>query len=401
METLIDDMAWCWWTRPRATRIGDVVYLGALDSRGHIVAATWDLSKRLADRTELARFEGDDHNNPALVAVPDRPLVAFYTRHGIDDALRLRVSTRPTDIGDWHDERVLSFGGSTTYAQVHPRGDELHLFTRVAETSWGYRRSRDWAATWDPPRSFLAFDTDQQIYMPTVMLDDQRTVRVAVSGHPKEYESKPLHDVWVCVLDLETGDVSRPGDGAVIANVHDGTGLPLNYDQLELVYATPPDRTVNIFDVGDGPHFEIGFVSKVKDDHSTADARYHVTSNRNGHWITDDVVPAGDRFGYIHAGLYVGGMAFPHRSPGDQVFLTREHDGRWHLERWDRGPGGTWSSRPLIAQSATRLTRPWAVTDPAGGLDVVVLALERYPEDDYFGWLSHLVGAGADGPYPA
>ncbi len=399
METLIDDMAWCWWTRPRATRIGDLLYLGALDSRGQIVAATWDLGKRLAHKAVLARFEDDDHNNPALIAVPGRPLVAFYSRHAADDALRFRVSTHPTDIGCWHDERVLQFGGTTTYAQVHPRGDELHVLTRVNETTWAYRRSMDWAATWEPARSFLAFDTDQQIYMPTVMLADQRTVRVAVSGHPKEYETKPLHDVWACEVDLETGAVSRPTDGAVVANLRDGTGLPLNYDQLELVHATPSDRTVNIFDVGDGPDFEIGFVSKVKDDHSTTDARYHVTSNRNGHWITDDVVAAGAKFGYIHAGCYVGGLAFPHRSAGGRLYLTREHDGRWHLERWDRGPAGGWTSRPLVAHSATRLTRPWAVTDPAEGLEVVALALERYPDDDYFGWLSHLVGAGGNGPY--
>ena len=32
VKPLIEDMAWCWWTRPRATRIGDEVYFGALDT---------------------------------------------------------------------------------------------------------------------------------------------------------------------------------------------------------------------------------------------------------------------------------------------------------------------------------------------------------------------------------
>lgn len=398
----IDDVCWCWWTRPRATRLGRYVYFGALDSAGSVVAATWDLVDRSVRKTVLATLEDDDHNNPAIVVAADRPPVAFYSRHSEDDALRVRVGLRPLDATAWQPETILTFGGVTTYAQVHPRGQELHLFTRVDETKWGYRRSLDWAATWEPPRDFLAFDTDQQIYMPTTLLPDGHTVRVAVSGHPKEYESKPLHDIWACLVDLRTGSVTRPSDGAVLANLFDGTGLPLGHDHLELVYRTPADRTVNIFDVSDGPEFEVGFVSKVKDDGSTTDARYHVTSHRDGRWVTEDVVAAGASFGYIHAGLYVGGVAFPHRSPGGRLYLTREDGGWWHLERWHREAGadgaGRWTARPLVAPTRTRLARPWPIADPVAGLEVVALSLQRYG-DSYFNTLSHLVGAGDTGPY--
>ena len=157
------------------------------------------------------------------------------------------------------------------------------------------------------------------------------------------------------------------------------------------------ERTVNLFDVGDGPVFEIGFVSKLKDDASTSDARYHVTSLRQGKWRSEDIVGAGAKFGYVDAGFYVGGLAFPDRSPGGRIYLTREADGLWYLERWDRDAAGTWAPRLLLPASATRLTRPWAVTNPADGLEVVALALERYGET-YFGWLSHLVTAGSITP---
>ena len=193
---IVEDMAWCWWTRPRAVRIGSQVYLGALDSKGRIVIAAFDLTCRTAHKVILASFEDDDHNNPAIVVEPDRPLIAFYSRHGVDDALRYRVSSRALDISDWADERVLQFGGTTTYAEVHVRGDALHLFTRVDETRWGYCRSLDWASSWQSPRDFLAFETDQQVYMASVLLPDKRTLRIAVSGHPKEWMRKPLHDVW-------------------------------------------------------------------------------------------------------------------------------------------------------------------------------------------------------------
>lgn len=333
----------------------------------------------------------------AVVAEPGRPLVACYARHDEDDALRYRVSGGPGEIAEWHPERVLRFGGLTTYAQVHPRGSELHLFTRVDDTKWSYCRSPDWAATWDAPRVFLALDTDQEVYMPTTLAADGRTLRVAVSGHPKEYERKPLHDVWACLVDLASGEVRLPSDPTVVANLRDGTGLPLNYEKLELVHQTPADRTVNIFDVADGPVFEVGFVSKMRDDSSTTDARYHVSSLRHGRWLTEELTPAGTTFGYIHAGCYVGGLAFPHRSPGGQVYLTREAGGVWHLERWDRTDRG-WTPRPLVQPGTTRLARPWALSIPADGLDVVALAIERYGEE-YLNTLSHLIGAGLAGPY--
>jgi hypothetical protein len=397
---LIDNMAWCWWTRPRATRVEDDVYFGAIESGGGIVAARLNLETRAVERATLAKFEDDDHNNPALLAVPGRPLLCFYSRHDAEEGLRYRRSRAPLDLSDWEPEQLLTFGGSTTYAQVHHVADELHLFTRVDETRWGWRCSTDWAASWEAPRDFLAFDTDQQVYMATALLGDGHTLRVAVSGHPKEYETKPLHDVWVCLIDLATGAVTTPNGGKLLGNLRTGAGLPLDYGSLELVQRTAVDRTVNLFDVSSGPVFEIAFVSKIKDDHSTRDARYHIAALREGGWHIDDVAAAGSKFGYIDAGLYVGGMAFPERAAAGQVYLTREEDGLWHLEQWRRDRDGGWSGRNLVTPSPVRLARPWVVWPPAASIGVVALALERYADDSYYDSLSHLVGAPLHEPAP-
>lgn len=390
---LCDDMAWCWWTRPRATRVGSKVYLGAIDSAGGIVAATFDIETRAVERRRLAQFEDDDHNNPALLAAAGRPLVCFYSRHDAEEGLRYRISRGPLDLSEWEPERILSFRGSTTYAQVHRVAEELHLFVRVDETRWGWRLSTDWARSWEPPRDLLDFDTDQQVYMATALLEDGKTLRVAVSGHPKEYEAKPLHDVWACLVDLETGAVTTPTDGRTVGNLRTGQGLPLNFSELEVVQRTSSERTVNLFDVSSGPAFEVAYVSKLKDDLSTRDARYHVASLHDGSWQLEEIVPAGRKFGYIDAGLYVGGMAFPEHSRDGRVFLSRESEGLWHLELWRRQAGGQWVGQDLVPPRATRLVRPWPVSPPAAAVGVVALALERYAEDSYYGSLSHLVGA--------
>jgi hypothetical protein len=162
---------------------------------------------------------------------------------------------------------------------------------------------------------------------------------------------------------------------------------------LELVQRTPSDRTVNLFDVSSGPIFEIAFVSKQRDNNSTIDAHYHVAYLRSGAWTTDTLVPAGGKFGYIDAGFYVGGMAFPERAAPGQVYLTREAAGLWHLEFWRRGGAGSWSGSDLLPPASRRLARPWAVEPPAPELGAVALALEHYPDDSYYGTLSHLVGA--------
>ena len=387
---LIDDMAWCWWTRSRATRIGDTIYFAAVDSTGGMIAATFDIRTGKLVRQRLAGFEADDHNNPALIAVAGRPLICFYSRHDAEEGLRFRISEAPGDITRWHEERILTFGGSTTYAQVHIVDGGLHLFTRVNEIRWGWRRSDDWGETWSEPRDLLRFDTDQQVYMATALLADGGTMRLSVSGHPKEYEKKPLHDVWAATVNLRTGAINAPTTGAALGNLFTGPGL--DYRGLEIVQKTPVDRTVNVLDVGSGPDFEIAFTSKIKDDHSTRDGQYHVATLRSGRWNTDTLVPTGRKFGYIDAGFYVGGMAFPERQASGQVYLTREADGLWHLEAWQR-EGGMWRGRDLVAPTPHRLARPWPVTPPTPGLGVVALELERYPDDDYMHTLSHLIGA--------
>jgi hypothetical protein len=393
-RNLVDDLAWCWWTQPRATRIGNIVFLGGISSDGEVFAATLDVRDGSVRKASLARLEPDDHNNPALVATQGKPLLAFYCRHDADDLLRYRIGSQPEAIADWSEERTLRFDGITTYAQAHAFGDEVHLFTRVGDTKWGYVRSDDWGESWSEPTDFLALPTDQETYMPTALLADGRTLRVAVAGHPKNYEQRPWHEVRVCVVDLATGEVTLPSDGRVLANLRDGSALPVRGEGLELVHAASDGRTVNLFDVSDGDPFEVGFVSKRSGDDATDDARYHVTAFRDGVWTTEEVAPAGTIFGYIHAGFYAGGIAFPHETPGGCAYVSRESDGLWHVELLTRNGEGSWGARPLVEPSTTRIVRPWPVRNPSVGLDFVALALERY-DDEYMETLSHLVGGAA------
>lgn len=374
--------------------MGDTLYLGGIASDGAVVVVARNLVTEAIERTVLARLEPDDHNNPAVVATPGKRLLAFYSRHDADDAVRWRASSRPADVRAWEPERRLRFGGNTTYVQVHPVGDELHVFTRVGDTAWGYAYSPDWGETWSAPVAFVALETDQETYMPTTLLADGRTLRVAIAGHPKNYENRPWHRIGAAVVDLATGAVRLPSDSREIANLRTGAGLPVRGAQLEPVFDAGEGRTLNLFDVGDGPVFEVGFASKVEGDRATADARYHVGRLDADGWSVEQLTHAGTIFGYIHAGFYAGGIAFPHSTPGGVAYVSRERDGVWHLERWGRCEDSTWHARDVFAPSTARVVRPWPVRNPTPDLEVVALLLERY-DDDYMETLSHLVGGAA------
>ena len=394
--SLLDDLAWCWWTQPRATRIGDTLFVGGIASGGDVYAAACDLATGGTERFVLARLEPDDHNNPAIVAQGGKPLLASYSRHDVDGVLRFRASARADDVAEWGPERAIGFSAITTYAQAHAYGDEVHLFTRVGDTSWGYARSSDWGNSWSSPVGFVSIETDQETYMPTALRADGRTLRLAIAGHPKNYETQPWHEIRAAVVDLATGAVTRPSDGRELANLRRGTGLPVRGDQLELIYEAPAGRTLNLFDVSDGEMFEVAFATKVADDSSTEDAWYHVACGRGGTWEVEDVAPAGAKFGYIDAGFYVGGIVFPHATSGGSAYVSRESGGIWHLERWDRSKPGQWHPRAVFEPTAARVVRPWPVRNPDEGLEVVALLLDRY-DDDYMETLSHLVGGAVRG----
>jgi hypothetical protein len=392
---LVEDLSWCWWTQPRATRIGDLLYVGGIASDGGVFAAAYDLADGSCCRSILAQVEPDDHNNPALLVACGKPPIAFYSRHDADDVLRLRIAERADDVAAWGRERELRFGGITTYAQAHATGEEIHLFTRVDDTAWGYARSPDWGETWSDPVAFIELDTDQETYMPTALLADGRTLRVAIAGHPKNYEQRPWHRIGAVVVDLHAGVVTRPGDGQAVANIRTCADLPLRDSHLEHVCDAGEGRTLNLFDVGRGDVFEIAFASKRDGDDRTEDARYHVASNGGAGWHVEEIAPAGRTFGYIHAGFYVGGIAFSEEI-GGTVYVSREHEGCWHLERWERQAEGRWVPRPLVEPSPSRLVRPWPVRNPTPELEVVALSVERY-DDDYMETLSHLVGGAVNG----
>lgn len=380
------DLIGTWWTKPRARYVNGVTYTAGVSSAGSMVVCTFNHAARTITRTVVTTLpEVDDHNNPALVVVAGKKPVLFYSRHNADDAMRYRIATNVDDVTAWDAEAVLTFGGTTTYAQVFERGNELHLFTRVGSRKWSYRRSTDWGATWGSAVSFIDFGVNEQIYCPMRLLADGKTLRVAATGHPSSGTSS-IHKVYACLVDLETGNVTLPGSATVVGNLQTGTSLPLNTTTLQLVYDTPVDRTINIWDVSDGPEFEIAWGNKVLDDTTTTDAKYQFATFHAGAWEVNDIVAAGTIFGYSAAGMYLGSCHLPPQSPGGVVYLSREAAGVWYIEkRTTADRGGSWST--VLLESGGKMFRPWGVENAHPDLPLIFHA-GTYGSNYQTSWLA-------------
>ena len=73
------------------------------------MVGAWDhATGRIKPHVLHAQFERDDHDNPALLFLPDGRLAAFYSLHASGD-MRLRLTTRAGDISEWPPERSLGF----------------------------------------------------------------------------------------------------------------------------------------------------------------------------------------------------------------------------------------------------------------------------------------------------
>jgi hypothetical protein len=68
---------------------------------GNIEIAVYDLTSGATKRVVLHRhLEQDDHNNPALLALPGGRLLAMYSKHGQDRKIYYRLS-EPGDPPRW------------------------------------------------------------------------------------------------------------------------------------------------------------------------------------------------------------------------------------------------------------------------------------------------------------
>ncbi len=81
----------------------DKTYMGWVEDEGTIVVSEYDHDNDSYKRVELHPFlESDDHNNPAVVVLPDGRIMVFYSMHTNEPYMYYCVTKNPEDITDWN-----------------------------------------------------------------------------------------------------------------------------------------------------------------------------------------------------------------------------------------------------------------------------------------------------------
>jgi glycosyltransferase involved in cell wall biosynthesis len=385
-RTFAQDGAWCWISDPRAICRDGKTYAGWITSDGSVQVGVLDhRSGAIHIETLHEGFERDDHDNPALLFLPDGRLMAFYSRHGKGD-MHLRVTTRPGDVGAWSTHRPLGLMRGqkscrgVTYQNPALLSDEanaLYLFYRGTDWKPAFSVSRDHGQTWTQPRTLVKRQTRTKRNRPYLKAWSDSKGRIDLvftDGHPRR---EPTNSVYF--LRYQEGSFWK-ADGTRLGSFDD---LPLDPSAADRVYDGWTAGRAWIWDIAEdrtGQPVILYTRLPGKRKH-----QYHYARWDGETWMDHDICAAGKWFPHTRLLCrerephYSGGIALDHGDPS-VVYLSRPVDGVFEIERWTTPDGGaTWRSEAITRRSKHDNVRPFVVRDHnANGPTVLWMELRRY-----------------------
>lgn len=383
VQILEDDAAWCWFSDPRAVKLqyssGSKIVAGGVTKNGSVVAFSIDMQNgRIENGIIHPNLEIDDHNNPAFLELPDGKILSFYTRHHNKD-LFMSKTISPGDITKWekprrieitNDEEEELYGAPKyTYANPVMLSDEknrIFLFGR-----WmGFKPVMIWSdnqgESWSKSRVVICpqpFDPGNRPYV-KYYSDGKSKIHMAFTdGHPR---NEPFNSIYYAYY--EKGRFFR-ADGSLICTID---SLPFEPSDATLVYnGNSKEGRAWIYDIkiDDNDYPVIAYARyPTEEDHI-----YHYAKFNGEYWEDNELCHAGKWFPQTPEGErerephYSGGITI---SVGDvsTVFLSREIDGVFEIQKWQKFGNSDWKFSPITENSdydQVRPVVPWGINHHA------------------------------------
>jgi hypothetical protein len=396
-----DNGAWSWFEDERAivdpangrivvSSVASAAGPGGIQRDGNVEVAAYDVARQAVERFTLSRsLEADDHNSAALVVLPDGRYLASYSKHGSDNQLRYRISTRPGDITSWEMERVFRTGGGTSYSNLnylskantlfnfhrdHGRGfDPNYLVWRSGASGFSYGGR----LLTGPERNAGNHDRPYLRYAGNGV---DRIDFIATDAHPRDRLANSVyHGYLLREADAQFG-VYR-SDGTRLGDLSTDTTSP--YEAADFTTLL----TGNAVSAANGRLMTRGWTTDIEldaagrpvvlftarvDDLDT-DHRFFFGRYTGSEWSIHELAPAG---GFLYDGEndYTGLAAIDPGNP-DRVFISTKIDPRTKgaLARYEIFEGNTvdggknWSWAPITYDSTIDNLRPVVPRGPAGG----------------------------------
>ncbi|HOO56975.1 MAG TPA: BNR-4 repeat-containing protein [bacterium] len=222
---LNDDAGWCWFQEERAVFAGGKLVAGSVAAgtkdaarKGNIEVSSFSPGDGEVERFVLHEgLELDDHDVPAFLELPDGRLLAVYSKHNIDRAIRYRVTERPGDISAWSAEKVFDrgiFSHAVTYSnlfRLEGENGRIYDFYRGDDFDPNVLISDDNGKKWrdagrligGPGRPYVKYASDNRGEVHFICTDQ----------HPRDFDNSIYHGCLRAgkIYDSFGNEVGRPG----------------------------------------------------------------------------------------------------------------------------------------------------------------------------------------------
>lgn len=342
------DGIWTWFTDPRAVYRNGATYFMAVSSAGIVSIHKYVHATGITQSFALGDVgEVDDHDNGALLFLPDGKIFAVYSQHN-DGFWRYRVSTAAEDISAWGSEQLRGapIGGSyhSPY-QLSASGGKTYLFQRVWTDGTGATRALSYRTTATLTGSSDPWSTQNDVMMVAGYIPYWQHISDGVSrihflctdGHPVQRGTSLFH--FYMELDGTTG-LPRwyRSDGVEI-----GGSLPFPSSDGGLIHSysvTGVKCWVSSAAIDSSGYPRVLYMRYPNND-GTAIEYWHgrwTGSAWVSHKITDDGAGLYGGEEYYH-----GGLVFDAVNPAT-VYLSAPISSRRQVQRWATADdGATWA----------------------------------------------------------
>lgn len=386
---LTDDGGWCWFSDPRAIYINGQVITGWVKSNGTVEATLFNVSKQSIQTGDLYfRLEKDDHNNPAFAKTADRTVLAMYTRHSLKDLFMNELDPSGTNfevlepqlIHPIDKEELKKFPKETiTYAnpfQLTEEDNRIYCFGRWTGFKPNMMWSDDNGATWTKSKVFITnypFDPGNRPYVKYYSDGKSRIHFVFTDGHPRV---EPTNSVYYAYY--EKGSFYK-ANGDKIASME---SIPFEPGDASIIFkSNEVEGRAWIADIGQD---ETGnpVVLYTKSPEET-DHRYWYARFDGEKWLNYEICKSGKWFPQTPDGQkerephYFGGITI-HPGDADIIYLSRQINGIFEIERWETEDyGKTWMKEAITQNSKFDNVRPYIPRGLKADEHEVVLWMEN------------------------
>lgn len=373
-NVLTNDGAWCWFSDPRAimTNSGEIV-TGWVKKDGSVEVAQFDIkSKDIQTKILYDKLEVDDHDNPAFTQISDGSILCMYTWHSSKNGIIWQKTGSEGDITTFSNPQVIRPGIETllpdfpretyTYANPYYLADEktIYSFGRWIGYKPNWIKSTDGGKNWTEEKVIISrspFDPGNRPYVKYASDGKTRIHLVFTDGHPRV---EPNNSVYHCYYEK---NAFWRSDGSKICNVEE---LPFQPEEATVIYkADSVQGRAWLADVGldsDGTPYVLYTRHPEETDHRY---RYTWYDSASKSWIDEEICEAGKWFPQTQPGQeerethYHGNLTI-HPSSPNTIFLSREIDGRFEIEkRVTMDKGKTWEITPITQNSLYDQVRPY------------------------------------------